>query len=288
MNIDNGFGAGHLAGLINRQSSQYTTPQQVEPRRGLEHELTLQPGDVSTENDHILPNELAKKLARLEEILRQLGSVALGFSGGIDSSLVAWVGGRVLGERLLAVTIRSPVESPEETELAIQFAKEAGLRHLVVDVDDLADPKFSSNPPDRCYHCKLRRFGALRQLADQEGLNAIVDGSNTDDAGVYRPGRKAIQELGVVSPLSLAGLNKADIRQLAKALGLPNWDKPAAPCLATRFPYNTQLTRAEIDQVGKAESYLHRLGFRTARVRYENNIARIEVEPAAFPITDQP
>lgn len=238
--------------------------------------------DTGTQIDNLLSPELAEKLARLEEVLRQLGSVALGFSGGIDSSLVAWVGSRILGERMLAITIRSPVESPEETALAIEFAKEAGIRHLVVDIDDLADPLFSSNPPDRCYHCKLRRFGELRKLADREGLQAIVDGSNTDDAGVYRPGRRAIQELGVISPLSLAGLNKTNIRRLSKALWLPNWDKPAAPCLATRFPYNTQLTREAIEQVGQAESYLHSLGFRTARVRSENSTARIEVEVPAF------
>jgi len=236
-----------------------------------------------------LSTELAEKLVRLEQIIREMESVAVGYSGGIDSSLVAWVAGRILGENMLAVTIRSPVEAPEETELAIQVARQAGFRHRVVDMDDLADPIFVTNPPDRCYHCKLRRFSALQALAAQEGLRWIADGSNTDDAGVYRPGRRALAELGVCSPLSQAGLNKADIRQIAHALGLPNWNKPAAPCLATRFPYYTKLTRAGIERVGKAETYLHGLGFQQVRVRVHDSglpnheMARIEAEVTQFP-----
>jgi len=236
-----------------------------------------------------LASDLAEKLARLEQIIQEMGSVAVGYSGGIDSSLVAWVAGRLLGDKMLAVTIRSPVESPEETELAVQIAQQTGFRHRVVDMDDLADPIFVANPPDRCYHCKLRRFSALQGLASEEGLQWIADGSNIDDADVYRPGRRAMAELGVRSPLSQAGLNKADIRQIARALGLPNWNKPAAPCLATRFPYNTQLTRAGIERVGKAEAILHNLGFRQVRVRVhdpgtpDREMARIEVEFTQFP-----
>ena len=212
-----------------------------------------------------------------------MGTLAVGFSGGVDSSLVAWVGGRVLGERMLAVTVRSPVESPAETALAIELARLGAFRQLVVDLDDLADPVFAANPPDRCYHCKLRRFRALEAIAREHGLAWLADGSNADDASDYRPGRRALAELGVRSPLAEVGFTKAEIRALSRWLGLPNWDKPAAPCLATRFPYDTPLTAVEIQRVGEAESLLHTLGFPALRVRVHGNLARIEAPPGDFP-----
>jgi len=211
-----------------------------------------------------------------------MGSVVIGFSGGVDSSLVAWVAHAILGERMLAVTVRSPVESPEETQLAIDLARLGGFRHQVIDMDDLADPIFTANPPDRCFHCKLRRFGALKTLAQDQGLAWLADGTNADDASDYRPGLRALQEIGVRSPLAEAGLNKADIRALAQSLGLPNWNKPAAPCLATRFPYNTHLTHPEIESVGKAEHYLHESGFPSVRVRVHGDLARIEAPAENF------
>jgi uncharacterized protein len=201
----------------------------------------------------------------------------------VDSSLLAWVAGRVLGERMLAVTVRSPVEAPEETAQASELASLGGFRHQVVDLDDLADPIFAANPPDRCYHCKLRRFQALAGIAQEHGLAWLADGSNADDASDYRPGRRALAQLGVRSPLAEAGLTKAEIRALGRALGLPNWDKPAAPCLATRFPYDTPLTFAEIQRVGQAERSLHALGFPAVRVRVHGDLARIEAPPADFP-----
>lgn len=224
------------------------------------------------------------KYARLQEILRAMQSVIVAYSGGVDSSLVAWVAHAVLGERALAVTVRSPVESPEETRLAIDLAHLAGFRHLVVDMDDLADPVFVANPPDRCFHCKLRRFQALRSLAEgQQPTPTLLDGTNADDAGDYRPGLRALEQVGVRSPLKEAGLAKAEIRKLAQFLGLPNWNKPAAPCLATRFPYDTPLTRDGIQRVGQAEAYLHSLGLPAVRVRVHGELARIEAPIADFP-----
>jgi pyridinium-3,5-biscarboxylic acid mononucleotide sulfurtransferase len=229
-----------------------------------------------------IPPELVEKYQQLSEILRQMGSVIIGYSGGVDSSLLAWVANRVLGERMLAVTVRSPVESPEETHLAIELAQLGHFHHQVIDMDDLADPVFAANPPDRCFHCKLRRFHSLQTLAQERGFAWLADGTNADDANDYRPGLRALQQIGVRSPLAEAGLTKAEIRALAQSLGLPNWNKPAAPCLATRFPYNTRLTREEIERVGRAEAYLHELGFVQVRVRVHQDLARIETAPEYF------
>ena len=200
----------------------------------------------------------------------------------MDSGLLAAVAYDALGEKMLAVTVRSPVETPEAVEAAENLARQVGFRHLVLDYDDLANHQFTSNPPDRCYHCKLLRLGELTKMAGEMGCSAVAEGSNMDDGGDYRPGKRAVEELGVLSPLAKANFTKADVRALAKELGLGLWNKPSAPCLATRFPYGSEVTRTGIAQVASGESFLRGLGFEPVRVRHYGSLARLEVAQDAI------
>lgn len=224
------------------------------------------------------------KLDRLREILVSLGSVLVAFSGGVDSSFLLKMALDTLGpKRVLAVTAASETYFPEEVEAARDLAQSLGARHLVITTTELEQEEFATNPPERCYFCKRHLMSELVALARAEGLAAVVDGSNWDDLGDYRPGARAARELGVRSPLQEAGLTKAEIRAFSRQLSLPTWDKPSLACLASRFPYWTRITREELRQVAQAEGFLRRLGFRQLRVRHHGSLARIEVLPEDFP-----
>ena len=238
-------------------------------------------------NDSI-DSRLADKLGNLERILAGLESAVVAFSGGVDSSLLLAVAAKVLGARVLAVTATSATYPERELIEARALAGQLGARHREVVSEELDIPEFKHNPRNRCYYCKKELFGKLRQIADQEGLAHVLDGTNLDDRGDHRPGRQAAEEIGVRSPLEEAGLTKADIRALSRHLGLPSWDKPAFACLSSRFPYGTAITAERVNRVGRAEEGLRELGFRVLRVRYHDTVARLELGEEEFALATGP
>jgi pyridinium-3,5-biscarboxylic acid mononucleotide sulfurtransferase len=224
---------------------------------------------------------LEERLKQLEGIVAPYGSALVAFSGGVDSSLALAIAARALPKvKVLAVTSNNETYLPSELDLARNFAATLGVEHLVVNTRELDDPNYASNPTNRCYFCKSTLYSDLAKLASERGYACVVDGANKDDEGDYRPGRKAAKELGVVSPLSVAGVGKAEVRELAKHLGLPSWDKPALACLSSRFPYGQEITAEKLSQVARAEEFLRKEGFRQVRVRHHGEIARLEVAPA--------
>jgi uncharacterized protein len=214
---------------------------------------------------------------RLTEFIGRTGGALVAFSGGVDSSLVLAAARQALGERVLAVTACSPTYPDHEKDQAAAIAQRLGARHEFVDSDEFEDPSYRANPPNRCYYCKQELFRKLQAVAAREGLPAIVDGSNADDEGDFRPGRAAAKEFGVRSPLAELGFGKSLIRQMAKARGLPNWDRPACACLASRIPYGQEITPLRLRRVAQAEAALRDIGFRTVRVRDHGTLARIEI-----------
>jgi uncharacterized protein len=216
-----------------------------------------------------------EKYCRLLELIAGRGSAAVAFSGGVDSSFLCHAARAALGERAIAVTIVSPMLPRSEIDSARQVAAQVGIPHVLVEEGEIEE-EVAANPRERCYFCKKLEFGAILRAARERGIGTVLDGSNLDDLGDYRPGLKALEELEIMSPLREAGLCKAEIRELSRRFGLPTWDKPAFACLASRIPYGERIDREKLERVEKAEDFLRSLGFRQFRVRSHGDIARIE------------
>ncbi len=218
------------------------------------------------------------KLKSLRDNIKKYGRVIVAFSGGVDSSFLLSVSAEALGkENVLAVTAYSDIHDESELDSARKIAEKIGVRHLTIKTDELGDPVFVNNPPDRCYFCKKSVFSRLIAISKENNTNAVFDGSNADDTSDYRPGYKACIELGIKSPLLEEGITKSEIREFSREMNLPTWDMPSSPCLASRIPYGEQITKEKLEAIAKAEKFLRSLGFRILRVRHHGDIARIEI-----------
>ena len=230
-----------------------------------------------------LTEELKEKLIKLEEYIRTLGSLAIGFSGGVDSSFLLAVAHEVLGDRVIAVTGADASVPEREVNEAKAFCADRGIRHIICKMNPMEMEGYRNNSPDRCYFCKHGIFSEVKKIADENGISYMAEGSNIDDIGDYRPGLRAAAELSVKSPLREAGLNKSDVRLISKAMGLPTWSKPAYACLASRFVYGEEITEEKLRMIDRAEQFLIEHGFLEERVRLHGRIARIEVPPSDIP-----
>ncbi|WP_201277949.1 ATP-dependent sacrificial sulfur transferase LarE [Scytonema millei] len=222
---------------------------------------------------------MLQKLEQLKALFAQMERALIAYSGGVDSTLVAKIATDVLGDRAIAVTAVSPSLLPEELEDAQVQAAQIGIVHKIIQTHEMDNPNYTSNPVNRCYFCKSELHDTLKPLAKEWGYPYIVDGVNADDLRDYRPGIQAAKERGVRSPLAEMGVTKAEVRQLSQQLGLSWWDKPAQPCLSSRFPYGEEITVSKLQRVGRAEIYLRKLGWQNLRVRSEGDTARIELMP---------
>lgn len=227
-------------------------------------------GDMMAKNE---------KLERLEGYLANLEKLAVAFSGGVDSTFLLKVAHMILGDNVVAITVNGAIHPGWEIESSKEIASRIGVRQILLDMDIFKNENIVTNPPDRCYHCKMAIFSMIKKTAKSYGIDNVADGSNIDDAGDYRPGMRALKELGILSPLRDAGLGKEEIRILSKELGLPTWDKPALSCLATRIPYNTRITEETLSMIEAGEDFLRGLGFSQIRLRHLGNLAKIEVPP---------
>jgi pyridinium-3,5-biscarboxylic acid mononucleotide sulfurtransferase len=226
---------------------------------------------------------LREREAALNARLRRLPSLVIAYSGGVDSAFLAWAATQVLGDQALCVTADSPSYPDRHRQMALAIAARFGLRHELLRTAELDRPEYRANAPDRCYHCKTELYGHLTALSAERGFAAVADGSNADDRGDYRPGRRAALEFGVISPLEEAELTKDDIRALSREAGLPTWDEPASACLSSRIPYFSDVSEEKLRTIEAAEEVLRDLGFRVVRVRHHGELARIELGAAELP-----
>ena len=221
--------------------------------------------------------DLDTRESTLYRVLAQRSSLIVAYSGGVDSAYLAYAATRVLGPGALCITADSPSYPDRHRQMAVRLAAEFGFRHEIIRTDEMARPEYRANAGDRCYHCKHELYTHLTTIARDRGIAAVADGSNADDRGDYRPGRKAAREFGVLSPLDAADLTKSDIRELSQRAGLPTWDEPASACLSSRIPYFSEVTGEKLRTIEQAESVLRDLGFRICRVRHHDSIARLEL-----------
>lgn len=260
------------------QLSEYHTDETIElGKTGSTQIMPLNKSDIN--KDDISENTLAK-YEKLKSIIKDCGKIAIAFSGGVDSTFLTKVAKDVLGENAVAVTISSILVTDDELKEADDFCKAENIEHLIYNADVLSIPGFENNSPDRCYICKKAIFTNVQNLVGERGISVIAEGTNVDDDGDYRPGMRAIKELGVRSPLKEAGLTKAEIRELSCMLGLKTWNKPSCACLASRFAYGEVINKDKLDMIYSAECYIRSLGFEQFRVRLQDGIARIELRPA--------